>query len=142
MFDTLKAWDANISAVFNFVNGAWLFVRLMPICYVFESTITYFYFKRIKKYASERDKLKGLRRFWKIMAVKLAVGTGLYWYALGYVDASYSPIILYRVVFYYLYTLVVVGVFVWYVIRIYSRFSKQPATAVQDTESGSEVSGQ
>ena len=109
----------NISAAYSQLNSAWLFVWLMPICLVVESAITYIYFKRIKRYPSAEDKLAGLRKYWKIMVVKILVAIGLYWYALDYIGAPYSPVLLNRIYYYYLYAFVVFIAFFSYLMNTF-----------------------
>lgn len=52
------------------------------------------------------------------MIVKILIASGLYWYALDYIEATYSPIILNRV-YYYIYTL---GVFVAFLAYMLNRW--------------------
>lgn len=78
LYDIGKSSFLGISTAYGQVNSAWLFVCLMPICLVAESAITYIYFKRIRRYASAKDKSEGLKKFWKIMIVKILITAGLY----------------------------------------------------------------
>ncbi|MCF8064698.1 MAG: hypothetical protein K9K65_16130 [Desulfarculaceae bacterium] len=127
LFDIGKSGFLSISSAYGQINSAWLFVCLMPACLVVESAITYIYFKRIKRYASIEDKSKGLKKFWKIMVVKIFIAAGLYWYALDYIEATYSPVLLNRIYYYYIYTFGVFIAFLAYMLNRWlpSRFGKK-----------------
>lgn len=127
LLELLLKISNHYSQFTDFLSSSWVFVRLVPVCLVVESTLTYLICKYDRVHSCVSDKQKALATFWKIMLGKLIIFLGLL--VLIYINSGEREMqvrALYRMPFYYVYTFGVIVVFVISVVRKNLQFKEQP----------------
>ena len=101
-----------------------LALRLVPVCFVVDNLILFYYFYRIQSYKTEEEAKKGKALYWKLLAWQAAY----FLFVLGNIlfvgiESIYGPMLFFAAV-YYVYTGVIVVIFLVYAIKRYIRYAK------------------
>ena len=95
-----------------------LALRLVPVCFVVDNLILFYYFYRIQSYKTEEEAKKGKALYWKLLAWQAAYFIFLLCNILFVgIESIYGPMLFFAVM-YYVITLVVVVIFLAYLIKI------------------------
>jgi len=96
-----------------------LALHLIPVCFVGNNLILFYYFYRIQSYKTEAESKKGKALYWKLLAWQAAYFLFLLCNILFVgIESIYGPMLFFAAV-YYVITLVVVVIFLVYLIKIF-----------------------
>jgi len=108
----------------DFLASSWLFVRLAPVCLVVESTIAYMVTKYSGVNQSKKEIEKEVSSVWKFFLAKLFFLIMELLVIFSEPEKTGPRWELYMMVFYYIYTLVMVVLFISYFVSGNLKFNK------------------